>query len=246
MRPPLVLLVLLIAGRGCVSYEFEHEFWLRVDGSGTVNVTGRPELWNAFKGLGNSEDPEGTATREAVRELFERSGLDVRRVTLTWRQGRPYLFISADFEDLNALSSTPAFPDLRIGLHEEGGLLRLEGTWAGPEEASAGPSDQEGDLMAIRFHLPSKVYGHKNAFDGVERGNIVSWRQEVQEALSGGRLEVGASMDRRSILGSTVILFTTTIVLAIAILAGVLLAVRRRGRLALEAGEDGRNGESVP
>ena len=34
--------------RGCVAYEYEHEFWIRVDGSGTVNVTGRPELWTAF------------------------------------------------------------------------------------------------------------------------------------------------------------------------------------------------------
>ena len=246
MRPSLVLLVLLLAGRGCVSYEFEHEFWLRVDGSGTVNITGRPELWNAFKGLGSSEDPEGTATREAVRELFDRSGLDVRRVTLTWRRVRPYLFISADFEDLNALSPTPAFPDLRIGLHDEGDRLRLEGTWARPKGASAGPSAQEDDLMAVRFHLPSKVYGHKNAFDGVERGNIVSWRQEVREALAGGRLEVGASMDQRSILGSTMILFATAIALAIAILTVVLLVVRRRGRRALEAGEENEDGSAAP
>jgi hypothetical protein len=94
--------------------------------------------------------------------------------------------------------------------------------------------------MAVRFHLPSKVYGHKNAFDGVERGNIVSWRQEVREALAGGRLEIGASMDQRSIFGSTMILFATTIALAIAILTGVLQVVRRRGRRALEAAEDGR------
>ncbi len=238
MRAPLALLVLLLAGRGCVSYEFDHEFWVRVDGSGTVNVTGRPELWSAFKGLESSGDLEAPAIREAARELFERSGLRVRRVTLTWRRGRPYLFVSADFDDLNALSSTPAFPDLSIGLHDEGDRLRLEGTWARPEGTSAGAPQPEDGLIAVRFHLPSKVYGHKNAFDGVERGNIVSWRQEVRDALSGGRLEVGASMDRRSILGSMLILFATMIALAITILAGALLMVRRRGRRALESGED--------
>ena len=49
-----------------------------MDGSGTVNVTGRPALWAAFKGLRTRGRPQGTATREAARALFERSGLRVR------------------------------------------------------------------------------------------------------------------------------------------------------------------------
>ena len=87
-----VALLLVGSLHGCLTYEYEHEFWLRVDGSGTVNVTGRPALWTAFKGLGSSEGPDGTATRRAARELFERSGLRVKRVTLTRRRGQPYLF----------------------------------------------------------------------------------------------------------------------------------------------------------
>ena len=60
--------------RGCVAYEYEHEFWLRVDGSGSVYVTGRPELWAAFKGLGRRRGPEGTATREAARAALRALG----------------------------------------------------------------------------------------------------------------------------------------------------------------------------
>ena len=61
--------------RGCLAYEYEHEFWLRIDGSGTVYVTGRPALWAAFKGLGRADDPEGTATREAApRSTSSRRG----------------------------------------------------------------------------------------------------------------------------------------------------------------------------
>src|SRR4249920_982618 len=98
MLARLAALVLLAAGtRACLTYEYEHEIWLRVDGSGTVNVTGRPGLWTAFKGLGDPRNPEATATPEAARALFERSGLHVRRVTLTRRGGHPYLFVSADF-----------------------------------------------------------------------------------------------------------------------------------------------------
>jgi hypothetical protein len=222
-------LLLATALRGCLTYEYEHEVWLRVDGSGTVNVTGRPGLWTAFKSLPLDEsDPD--AMKKAARELFERSGLQVRRITVTSRRGHLYLFVSADFKDVNRISYTPAFPDLRIGLRREGGRLKLDGSWQRPIEAlTGGEKDREG-LMAVRFHLPSKVYGHRRAADGVERGNILSWRQETAAALDGGRLEFGADMDERSILSSTVMLFAGAVVLAVLLLALALWAVVRQGR----------------
>ena len=161
-----------------------------------------------------------------MRRLFEDSGLSVDTVTLTHRKGRPYLFVAADFDDVNRLSSMPAFPDLRIGLRPDGENLRLEGTWA-PRPAVA-PVAGDG-LMAVRFHLPSQVYEHKNAFEGVERGNIVSWRQDMQAALRGGALDFGAVIDRRSILLSTVLLFAGAILLALGILGGLLYWTMRRG-----------------
>ncbi|MGD8898387.1 MAG: hypothetical protein PVJ73_20335 [Acidobacteriota bacterium] len=229
-----VALLLVGSLHGCLTYEYEHEFWLRVDGSGTVNVTGRPALWTAFKGLGIPADPDGTAIREAARELFERSGLRVKRVTLTRRRGQRYLFVSADFPDVTRISYTPAFPDLRVSLVRDGGRLRLEGSWQRPLHfPGIGDRDREG-LMAVRFHLPSKVYTHQNAADGVERGNILSWRQEVSAALAGSRLEFGAVMDERSILFSTVRLFAGAVVLAALLLAVALWAAIRRGRRDLE------------
>jgi hypothetical protein len=230
----LAATVLLAAAlHGCLTYEYEQEFWLRVDGSGTVNVTGRPALFLAFKGLGTPSDEEAAASREAVRHLFERAGLRVRRVTLTHRAGRAYLFVSADFDDVNRLTGSPAFPDLRIALSRAGDRLRLEGGWARPGPA---PEVRERDgLMAIRFHLPSKIYEHKNASDGVERGNIVCWRQDVAAGLLGERLEFGAVMDSRSILFSTVTLFAGAMVLAMLILGGGLYLVARHGRKRLAA-----------
>ena len=235
MVPRLAVgLLLLLTLPGCLTYEYEHEFWLRVDGSGTVNVTGRPALWTAFKALGDPEDPDGTATKEAVRELFERSGLEVERVTLTHRRGQAYLFVSASFSDVSRLSYTPAFPDLRVALRADEGRLRLEGAWQRPLDApDTGGRDREG-LMAVRFHLPSRVYGHHNAAEGVERGNILGWRQEVGAALDGGRLDFGAVMDERSILFSTVVLFGGAVILAVLLLALALWAVTRRGRRDLE------------
>jgi hypothetical protein len=231
----LAALVVLAAGlRGCIAYEYEHEIWLNVDGSGSLRTTGRPELWTAFKGLGSPDDARATATRDAVRALYERSGLRVRRTTLTRRRGRPYLYISADFEDVNALSATPAFPDLRIVMKREGERIRVEGSWQRP----AGSPDVKGverdGLMAVRFHLPSKVYEHNNAADGVERGNILAWRQTVAEGLNGGTLDFGALMDKRSILFSTVALFGGAILVGLGLVASGLFYFVRRGRKGLE------------
>jgi hypothetical protein len=218
--------LLLFTLRGCVAYEYEHEFWLHVDRSGTVYVTGRPDLWAAFKALPATGDEE--ALRRAARDLFESSGLRVRRVTVTHRGGRPYLFVSADFPDVNRLSTTPAFPDLRIGVRARDDRLRLEGSWQPPAVGGRGAATD--GLLAVRFHLPSKVYSHDNAVEGVERGNIVGWRETVQEGLAGHPLAFGALIDRRSILLSTVVVFGTAIALALALVGLLLYAVFRRGR----------------
>jgi hypothetical protein len=226
-----VVLLLALSLRGCVAYEFEHEFWIRVDGSGSVNVTARPELWGAMKGVRVSPTDEDAAG-QTVRALFESSGLRVRRVTLTHRAGRPYVFVAADFPDVNRLAGTPAFPDLALSVRPEGENLRMDGRWSRPPGLPDVPLESRDGLMAVRFHLPSKVYSHRNAFAGVERGNIVAWRETVTEGLAGRPLDVGALIDRRSILRSTIGLFAIAIVLALGILATVLWWVVRKGRKA--------------
>jgi hypothetical protein len=243
MLSRLAATLLMAAGlQGCLTYEYEHEFWLKVDGSGSVNVTGRPELWAVFKGLGDPRDASGV-TPAVARAALEKAGLRVRRAVIVHRGGRPYLFVSADFKDVNALGASTAFPDLRVALLREGERLRLAGEWRRPAAATPPPGGTEG-LMAVRFHLPSKLYEHKNATDGVERGNIVGWRQDMAAAFRGEPLLFGALMDQRSILLSTVVLFGGAIFLAAAILSLAVYAVVRRGRrdLARERGRMAHSG----
>jgi hypothetical protein len=227
----LVLFLAAAVTTGCLRYEYEHEFWLRVDGSGQVFVTGQPALWHAFKAVGHGPDGADAVTPEAVAELFTRAGLRVKRATLTRRSGRSYVFVSADFDDISQLSGNAAFPDLDVHMVHERSRLRLEGTWKRPAGTTAVVQDQSG-LMAVRFHLPSKVYEHMNAAEGVERGNIVAWRQELGSALRGQPLHFGAVMDERSILWSTVGLFGTAIGGALALLLALLYWVFRQGRKA--------------
>jgi hypothetical protein len=230
MSRAILALLIALSLHGCVAYEFEHEFWLRVDGSGTVNVTARPELWAAMKGVRGLASADEDAALQTLRALFESSGLRVRRVTLTHRAGRPYLFVSADFPDVNKLAGTPAFPDLALSLRPDGPALDLEGRWTRPAGLPDPAFAERDGLMAVRFHLPSKVYSHRNAFAGVERGNIVGWRETVTEGVAGRPLEVGAVMDRRSILLSTVGLFAAAIAVAVALLGTVVWWVVRKGR----------------
>jgi hypothetical protein len=233
MTGRLALILLLAAGsRGCLRYEFDHEFWLKVDGSGRVQVTGRPGLWATFKHLGVAE-PEAVA--RAAREAFERSGLRVERVRVVRRAGRSYVFLAAAFRDVNLLGGTPAFPDLRVALRPEGERLRLQGSWARPPGSPPPPSHDEEGLVAVRFHLPSRVQTHENAAQGIERGNILSWRAETPAAAAGHGLSFGATLDSRSILWTTVALFAGAIVAALLLLGGTLWAVARRGRRQVRA-----------
>jgi len=232
MPRAVAILLLAVSLRGCVAYEYEHEFWLHVDGSGTVNVTARPELWTAMKGLTAAQAADPDQARAAVRSVFEASGLRVQRVTLTHRAGRPYIFVAASFDDVNRLAGTPAFPDLALSLRRDGEHLRLAGTWRRPPGLPDPPPDARDGLMAVRLHLPSKVYAHRNAFAGVERGNIVGWRETVTEGLAGRPLEIGADLDARSILLSTVGLFAAAILAAATLVAAILFWVVRAGRAA--------------
>jgi hypothetical protein len=68
----------------------------------------------------------------------------------------------------------------------------------------------------------------------VERGNILTWRQDVAQALDGHALEFGATMDRRSILLTTVTLFGEALLAAVAFVALLVSLAYRRGRRLLE------------
>ena len=228
MAARLGALLLAAGASGCLRYEFDHEFWLRTDGAGSVRVTGRPALWVAFKGLPDADD-EVRLLADA-RRAFERSGLEVRRSQVTTWSGRRYLSVTAEFKDVNRLSATPAFPDLTLQLQRVADRLNLEGEWRLPTGSAELASRDRDGLAAIRFHLPSKVYAHRNAADGVERGNILTWRTELPAVGSGRALAFGASLGQRSILVSTLWLFAAAIGTAVATLVTVFALVRRRGR----------------
>ncbi|MEO8499513.1 MAG: hypothetical protein ABI565_01260 [Vicinamibacteria bacterium] len=85
-------------------------------------------------------------------------------------------------------------------------------------------------LMAVRFHFPSEIFEHKKAFDGVERGNILSWREDLRPGIAGTPLEFGDTMGAKSVLRATLGLFALAILIGLGMIGGVLFYFTRRGR----------------
>jgi len=226
-----LLSVLLLAAsfRGCVTYEFEHEFWINTDGSGSFVVTAPPWIWNAVKNVGDPTNLDATVNEQTVGALFQDPGILNPRVLKVRRQGRAYITVTATFSSLNALVGTRAFPDLVVALRREGDRLRLFGVWRRPQRSGAASGEESG-LMAVRFHLPSEIFEHRNASLGVERGNILSWRQDLRGGMAGAPLDFGATLGTTSVLRTTLGLFALAVLAALGIVAGVLLLFTRRGR----------------
>jgi hypothetical protein len=241
----LSILVLAASFQGCVAYEFEHEFWLNTDGSGSFVVTAPPWVWNAVKNVGDEKSLDATVNERTIEPLFQNPAIRNPRVRKVTRDGRLYLTVTADFSDINALAGTRAFPDLTVALRPEGERLRLAGAWRRPLSSGVAAGDA-GGLMAVRFHLPSEIFEHRNAFAGVERGNILSWRQDLRTGLAGTPIEFGATMGATSVLSATLGLFALAILVGFGVIGAFLYGFARRGRAQAVGREIPLLGEGPP
>ena len=192
-------------------------------------VTAPPWVWNSVKNVGDSRRVESTVSAATVSDLFRNPAFSAVRVKMITRSGRPYITVSADFSDVNALIGTKAFPDLAISLRRDGDRLRLFGVWRRPPSAGTAQGDETG-RMAVRFHLPSEIFDHQNAAMGVERGNILSWTQDLGAGIAGAPLDFGATLGTTSVLSATLGLFALAGAVGVSLIGLVLRFLQRRGR----------------
>ena len=175
---------------GCLTYEYEHEFWLRVDGSGTVNVTGRPALWTAFKELARSARPRGGHAPGGARRCSRGRACACAASRVTRRGGQ-------------ALPLRVRGLPRREPLSRHAGLPGPAGRSAAARASGCGSTGSwqrapRGRLRRRRARprgphgrpLPPAEQGLRatgTPTDGVERGNIVGWRQGRRRPSTGGR-----------------------------------------------------------
>ena len=151
-------------------------------------------------------------------------------VSLSRREGRRYVHLRLEVDDIRRLGELPPFAWSRYRFVDRGGL------WVFTQELTAAAGKDVGDvgwqgdeLVAVRLHLPSRMPVPQRAGRTVERGNILVLRTAARRAgqgrAAGHRGAHGDRVDparRWRCSGMTV--------LALAALALFIWWVMRRGR----------------
>jgi hypothetical protein len=235
MKSLLSVLFAAIAATGCTryDYEYEEEFYLNIDGSGEIRISGSQELMAVLYEVSESSPPERVA--DDLRRLFDGPDLQVSSVSHARFGGRLFFHIRARFEDLEQLSRHAAFSGRRFWLGPEEEHLRFEADIPG----RYGPSDKEelyrDGVMAFQFHFPSRVRRHNSEME-VKRGNIIRWEQEVADYFDGRPLHLEVAFDRRTVLATTfaILILAAGLVAVVITSALIVLVVIGRRELALQ------------
>lgn len=237
-RPALLasmLMFVLVAG-GCRSvlymeYEYDEEIYLELDGSATVYVNASVPALVALRGAPLDVDPKARLDRDEVRAFFESPVTQVESVTTSRRDNRRYVHVRLEVSDIRRLSDAAPFAWSTYTLNEKDELAVFRqdvGKPTGHEVGNVGWSGDE--MVAFRYHLPSRIPFHNAPSREVERGNIIRWEQPLASRLQGEPLGIEVHMETESILMETLALFALTIVAALATLAtAVWFVMRRKG-----------------
>jgi hypothetical protein len=242
MRPAIFRSVLSVAAVVCAlmasacgalptKYEYEEEIYLRLDGSATVNVNASVASLVALHGVDLPVDPRKRVDRGRVRELFQGSGAEVTRVTLSRRHGRRFVHVGMEVPDVRQLHRLPMFSWSTYGFERRGDVFEYHQQVGGRPSAAVGDVGWTGDeLVLFKMHIPSEIPYHNSPSRRTERGNILQWDQPLTERLRGVPIDVQVRMEPESILYTTLILFGLTIVAAAITFGVVLWWLVRRGR----------------
>jgi hypothetical protein len=230
-----VVLVALTPAAGCRDaiarkYEYEEDVYLRLDGSATVYVNAAVPALVALRDAPLPLDPTARLDRNVVRAFYQGSGVSVASVSLSRREGRRYVHLRLEVDDIRRLSELAPFAWSRYQFVDRGGL------WVFTQEVTAAAGKDVGDvgwqgdeLVAVRLHLPSVIQFHNAPSRTTERGNILSYEQPLTERVKGAPLGIEVHMEQDSILFQTLALFGGMALLALAALGLFIWWVRRMG-----------------
>lgn len=226
------VLLLVACGANPLSrkYEYEEEVYVDLDGSATVYVNAAVPALVALRGVDLPLDPAARLDRQDVRALFEAPVSRVANVSTSRRDGRRYVHVRLEVDDIRRLGEAPMFAwsSYRFEVSGETAVYaQTVGAPAGRDAGSVGWSGSE--LVAFRLHLPSRVTFHNSPSKEILRGNIIVWAQPLDERRRGAPVEIEVRMDSESILASTLLLFGGMIVLVAITFALFIWFIRSRG-----------------
>ena len=176
-------------------------------------------------------DPAARLDRNDVRAFYEGPGVRVASVSLSRREGRRYVHLRVEADDIRALSAARPFAWSAYALAPRDGVLVFSQQMTAAAGRDAGQVGWQGDeLVAVRLHLPSRVPFHNAPSRTVERGNIITWEQPLAARAKGDPLLIEVHLEQDSILFQTLALFGSMAALAVAVMACFIWWVRRAGR----------------
>ena len=210
-------------------YEYEEELYLALDGSATVYLNSSVPALVALRGVDLPLDPMKLLDRQRIRGMFAGPRRDVN-VTLSRRDGRRFVHVRVDVDDVRELAAIAPFAWSTYRLDRRDDSIEYRQAVGPPVGKPVGDVGWDGtELVAFRMHLPSEIF-HENADSDVQRGNILEWEQPLAARLQGEPVHLEVDIATESILYTTLLLFGSTIVAAALTFGAVLWWVARRGR----------------
>jgi hypothetical protein len=237
-----VLVVGTIACGGATSifrqYEYEEEIYLSLDGSATVYVNSSLAALNALRGTSFDASPTARVDVPAIRAFFNSATTRVTRVSQSRRNGRRYVHVRLDADDVRGLEQVPPFAWSTYDFRRDGDLFIYHQTVGDSATSGEGGRGWNGrEIVAFRLHLPSKIRYHNTRPE--VRGNILVWEQPLADRLYSRPLALEARMDPQSILYRTLWLFGITFVAVGLGFVVVIWWVMRKGRTNMGDRESG-------
>jgi hypothetical protein len=237
-RVGVLLLMVAAMAPGCSTsglfrqFEYEEDVYLSLDGSATVYVNSSLAALNALRGTSFDTAPNAPLDRQRVAGFFTTPVTRDVRVTTSRRNGRRFVHVRLDVNDVRRLGEAAPFAWSKYEFKQDGELViyRQElGAAAGKSVSDAGWKG--GELVAVRLHLPSKIEYH--TLPGVyKRGNILVWEQPLTARLRSEPLALEARVQTQSILYRTLWLFGATFAAVVAAFALLIWWILRRGAAA--------------
>jgi hypothetical protein len=232
----LLVAVFLSSGAACGGaatifrqYEYEEEVYLSLDGKATVYVNSSLAALNALRGTSFDAAPAARVDATAVRAYFNSAPTRVTRVSQSRRNGRRYVHVRLDADDVRRLGEAAPFTWSQYNFQRDGDLYIYRQTVGDSATNGAAVRVWNGrEIVAFRLHLPSKIRYHNTRPE--VRGNILVWEQSLADRLRGQPLLLEARMDPQSILYRTLWLFGITFVAVGIVFVAVIWWVMRRGR----------------
>ncbi|MBY0492863.1 MAG: hypothetical protein K2Y23_01490 [Cyanobacteria bacterium] len=226
------MLIAVLASIACGNviarkYEYEEEIFLDLDGSAAVYVNASVPALVALRGANLPLDPNARLDRTVVRDWYTTPVTRVASVTTSRREGRRYVHLRLEVDDVRRLGEAAPFAWSRYR-YLEGETFEFGQEMSAAAGKDAGNAGWDGDeLIAVRLHLPSAVTDNNSPLP-IARGNILLWEQPLTERLKGTPLKIEARMQKESILFRTLALFGAMGVLVVITFIAVIWFVKTR------------------